>query len=64
MSIENIGKIDAIIISHEFSDHCHEETLLLFDDNIPILATKSAINRLKKNIRRRFEKSPKKTRIT
>lgn len=49
MSIENIGKIDAIIISHEFSDHCHEETLLLFDDNIPILATKSAINRLKKN---------------
>jgi len=49
ISIENLGHIDAIIISHEFSDHLHEETLLLLDDKIPILATKSGIKRLKKN---------------
>ena len=49
ISIDKIGNIDAIIITHEFSDHLHEETLLLLDDKIPILATKSAIKRLKKN---------------
>lgn len=49
ISIDKISNIDAIIISHEFSDHLHEETLLLLDDKIPILATKSAIKRLKKN---------------
>ena len=49
ISIDKIGKVDAIIISHEFSDHCHEKTLLLLDENIPILSTKSAINRLKRN---------------
>lgn len=49
ISIDNIGHVDAIIISHEFSDHLHEETLLSIDDKIPILATKNAIQRLKKN---------------
>ena len=49
IDIDNIGVIDAIIITHEFSDHLHEETLLLLDATIPILATKSAIGRLKQN---------------
>jgi hypothetical protein len=49
IDINSIGILDAIIITHEFSDHLHEETLLLLDDKIPILATKSAISRIKKN---------------
>lgn len=39
-------KIDAIVISLPFSDHCHEETLALLDHNIPIYAEKAAKRRL------------------
>ena len=34
--------IDAVIISHEFSDHCHKETLLELDPATPIFATTKA----------------------
>lgn len=34
--------IDAIIISHEYTDHCHKQTLLDLDPAIPVLATTKA----------------------
>ena len=40
---ESIGSyIDAVIISHEFTDHCNKNTLLELDSDTPIFATKSA----------------------
>lgn len=36
--------IDAVIISHEFTDHCNQHTLLELDSETPIFATKSAAN--------------------
>lgn len=34
--------IDAVAISHEFTDHCNQHTLLELDSSTPIFATKSA----------------------
>lgn len=34
--------IDAIAISHEFTDHCHKDTLLEAQPNIPVLASPAA----------------------
>ncbi|KAI9806455.1 MAG: hypothetical protein M1833_003642 [Piccolia ochrophora] len=34
--------IDAIAISHEFTDHCHQETLLEVNEKVPVFATKVA----------------------
>jgi len=31
--------IDAVAISHEFTDHCHEQTLLQVDPDVPVFAT-------------------------
>lgn len=31
--------IDAVVISHEFTDHCHKETLQQVDREVPVLAT-------------------------
>jgi hypothetical protein len=39
--------IDAVIISHEFTDHCHKETLLELDPAIPIFATTEAAAMIK-----------------
>lgn len=39
--------VDAVIISHEFSDHCHRETLLDLDPATPIFATKKAVPLIK-----------------
>ena len=36
------GFIDAVIISHEFTDHCHKETLLEINCDTPVFATKVA----------------------
>lgn len=36
------GRVDAIAISHEFTDHCHKETLLGFDTSTPVIATTKA----------------------
>ena len=36
--------IDAVVISHEFTDHCNQHTLLELDSETPIFATKSAAN--------------------
>jgi len=32
--------IDAVAISHEFTDHCHKETLLDVHPDVPVFATK------------------------
>lgn len=34
--------IDAIVISHEFADHCHKNTLLEFSFETPVFATEKA----------------------
>jgi len=34
--------IDAIVVSHEFTDHCHKETLLQCPPDIPVFATTKA----------------------
>jgi hypothetical protein len=34
--------IDAVSISHEFTDHCHKETLLEIQANVPVFAPKKA----------------------
>ncbi|GAM83140.1 hypothetical protein ANO11243_011260 [Dothideomycetidae sp. 11243] len=34
--------IDAVAISHEFTDHCHQETLLEVDPSVPVFATANA----------------------
>ena len=34
--------IDAVVISHEFTDHCNKHTLLELDSDTPVFATKSA----------------------
>ena len=31
--------IDVVVISHEFTDHCHRETLQQVDREVPVLAT-------------------------
>ena len=36
--------IDAVIVSHEFTDHCNKHTLLELDPDTPVFATKSAAN--------------------
>ena len=36
------NQIDLVICSHEFSDHCHKETLLEIDPNTPVIATPKA----------------------
>ncbi|KAL9137682.1 MAG: hypothetical protein Q9175_001100 [Cornicularia normoerica] len=34
--------IDAVVVSHEFTDHCNKHTLLELDSDTPVFATKSA----------------------
>ncbi|KAF2182547.1 hypothetical protein K469DRAFT_669530 [Zopfia rhizophila CBS 207.26] len=34
--------IDAVAISHEFTDHCHKETLLEVNKDVPVFATEKA----------------------
>ena len=38
----NHSFIDAVVISHEFTDHCNKSTLLELDPETPVFATKSA----------------------
>ncbi|KAI9837074.1 MAG: hypothetical protein M1819_000723 [Sarea resinae] len=34
--------IDAVVISHEFTDHCHKDTLMEIDQDVPVFATTKA----------------------
>ena len=36
------GQIDAVIVSHEFTDHCHKQTLLEVNPATPVFATNRA----------------------
>ncbi len=38
----NRSYIDAVVVSHEFTDHCNKKTLLELDPNTPVFATTSA----------------------
>jgi len=46
MSVASLKQVDGIIISHPFTDHCHEETLLQFSANITIWATSAAAKKI------------------
>ncbi|KAK6438462.1 hypothetical protein LTR95_005331 [Oleoguttula sp. CCFEE 5521] len=37
------GAIDAVAISHEFTDHCHEETLKQVGRDVPVFAVRKAV---------------------
>lgn len=39
--------IDAVAISHEFTDHCHEETMRMLDPRTPVFANDKAIDLIK-----------------
>ena len=39
--------IDAVIVSHEFTDHCHKDTLLEIHSDTPVFATKVAANSIR-----------------
>ena len=39
---ETTSFIDAVVISHEFTDHCHEATLREISSSVPVLATTKA----------------------
>ncbi len=41
-------QIDAIIVSHEFTDHCHEQTLRSLSPTIPVFATMNASKRIRR----------------
>ncbi|KAF1832597.1 hypothetical protein BDW02DRAFT_570884 [Decorospora gaudefroyi] len=36
--------VDCVAVSHEFTDHCHKETLLEVHGDVPVLATEQAAN--------------------
>lgn len=38
-NLEDETLIDAVAISHEFTDHCHKETLLEVHQDVPVFAT-------------------------
>ena len=50
-SFENVTDletfIDAVAISHEFTDHCHKETLLEVHPEVPVFATQKAAKLVK-----------------
>jgi L-ascorbate metabolism protein UlaG (beta-lactamase superfamily) len=46
--IAALPPIDAILISHPFTDHCHRETLLQFSAKTPIYAASSAAKVIEK----------------
>ncbi|KAF2853542.1 hypothetical protein T440DRAFT_444467 [Plenodomus tracheiphilus IPT5] len=39
---ENESFVDVVAISHEFTDHCHKETLLEVHSDVPVFATEQA----------------------
>jgi len=46
--IDDLQDVQAIVISHPFTDHCHEATLKKFPKQIPIFASKAAFQKIKK----------------
>lgn len=46
--VRELVKPDFIFISHPFTDHCNEETLLQFDKHIPVIALPSILKKIRK----------------
>ncbi|KAL1795068.1 hypothetical protein ACET3X_006884 [Alternaria dauci] len=42
--VEEGSYVDCVAVSHEFTDHCHKETLLEVHRDVPVLATEQAAN--------------------
>ncbi|CAN9342224.1 unnamed protein product [Alternaria alternata] len=42
--VEEESYVDCVAVSHEFTDHCHKETLLEVHRDVPVLATDQAAN--------------------
>ena len=51
LQVADLGRVDAIVVSMAFSDHCHEETLSQLPSNIPIYAVRDALARIKGDAR-------------
>jgi L-ascorbate metabolism protein UlaG (beta-lactamase superfamily) len=47
-AVGELQQPDYIFISHPFTDHCNEETLLQFDKNIPVIALPSILKKIRK----------------
>lgn len=43
--VEEESYVDCVAVSHEFTDHCHKETLLEVHRDVPVLATEVCISR-------------------
>jgi hypothetical protein len=43
----NRSMIDVVVISHEFTDHCHKDTLLELHPTVPVFAPKIAANMIR-----------------
>ena len=43
----NTNFIDAVVVSHEFTDHCHKQTLLEIDQTTPVFGTNKAVRLIK-----------------
>lgn len=41
-TVENLSLVDAIAVSHEFTDHCHHDTLIEAHKDVPVFAFKEA----------------------
>ncbi|KAI4684810.1 uncharacterized protein J4E88_004251 [Alternaria novae-zelandiae] len=42
--VDEESYVDCVAVSHEFTDHCHKETLLEVHRDVPVLATEQAAN--------------------
>lgn len=42
--VEEESYVDCVAVSHEFTDHCHKETLLEVHRDVPVLATEVCIS--------------------
>lgn len=53
VKLEDLPQVDFILISQNYEDHCHLNTIDVLDEKIPIVATQKAYNKLKKKFPKR-----------
>ena len=44
--VSDLGEIDFIFISHPFTDHCNQETLMQFDMDIPVISRSGTLKKI------------------